>query len=328
MNKKNTNIALNSYLPSLLTGLKSNGINPNQFLTNSYLKKLDLYDPNKYIPNILLDNLLISITDKIGVNCLVAEFNNHFKASKMGRVSEQMYQSPNFLSFLECVVKNQKIVRSNYTVKLVINGPVARFSVRVNQDFSRGKFITEEIDISRILDAFMMIGGASFIPIELGITAKTSYFLEPILPRGNYPLLLNQAESWVLFETKLLSKKIPNVTPKLHLNVDIKNNEMTEFKIERLLESFKPGYIPNLNELAEILNVSSRTLERNLQMEGTHFLAIKKRLIRRKSYELLSNPNFLIKEIAEHLGYSNTQNYIRNFKNWNNLSPNKYRQKL
>ena len=66
MNKINTHITLNGYIPSLLTGVKANGINPDQFLKSSYLKKLDLYNPDKYIPNILLDELLISMSDKLG----------------------------------------------------------------------------------------------------------------------------------------------------------------------------------------------------------------------------------------------------------------------
>ena len=87
MNKTNTHITLNGYLPSLLKGLKTNGINPEQFLQSSYFKKLDLYNPDKYIPIILLDELLISMSDKLGIDCLVAEFNEHFKATKMGRIS-------------------------------------------------------------------------------------------------------------------------------------------------------------------------------------------------------------------------------------------------
>ncbi len=93
MHKKNIEITLNSYLPSLLTGLKKQGINPEQFIKSSYLKKLDLYDPNKYIPNVLLDELLISITDKLGIDCLAAEFNEHFKATKMGNVSTHLYKT-------------------------------------------------------------------------------------------------------------------------------------------------------------------------------------------------------------------------------------------
>jgi len=327
LNKINIHITLNAYLPSLLRGIKTNGINPDQFLQSSYLKKLDLYNPDKYIPNLLLDGLLTSMSDKLGVDCLAAEFNEHFKATKMGRVSRHMYKSPNFLSFLETVIKYQKYVRTNYSAKLQINGAVSRFSVKINGNRNRGQIISEEIDISRILDAFVFVGGEGFTPIELGITSNSTYHLESIFPKGDYTIKLNQDESWILFDTSLLSKEIPNILeePK---KLDLNNHNITEFKIERLLESFKLGQIPKLDEIADMFNVSRRTIERNLQIEGTYFQNIKRRFLQRKSYELLSQQHLSIKEIAEQLDYSNTQNFVRTFKSWNGVSPNEYRLEL
>ena len=327
MNKINIHVALNGYIPSLLTGLKTNGINPSQFLQSSYYKKLDLYNPDKYIPNVLLDELLISISDKLGIDCLTAEFNEHFKATKMGQISRHMYNSPNFLSFLETVIKYQKYIRTNYTARLQTKGPISKFSVKINGNQNRGQRISEEIDISRILDAFVFVGGKHFTPIELGITANNTYHLESIFPKGNYNIKLNQDESWILFDTSLLSKEIPNILEE-PINIEPNNHHITEFSVERLLESFKLGQIPKLDEIADMFNVSRRTIERNLQFEGTHFSVIKRRYLQRKSYELLSNDKLSVKEIANQLDYSNSQNFIRTFKNWNGVSPNEYRLKL
>ena len=303
MNKTNTHIALNGYIPSLLTGLKTNGINPEQFLQSSYLKKLDLYNPDKYIPNTLLDELLTSISDKLGIDCLAAEFNQHFKATKMGRISRHMYNSPNFLSFLETVIKYQKYIRTNYTTRLQTNGSVSKFSVKINGYRNRGQLISEEIDILRILDAFVFVGGKDFSPIELGITASNTYRLESIFPKGNYTIKLNQDESWILFDTSLLSKKIPNILedPKV---IKLSHHNATEFSVERLLDSFNLGQIPKLDEIADMFSISRRTIERNLQLEGTHFSEIKRRYLQRKSYDLLSNDKLSVKEIASLLDYS------------------------
>ncbi len=328
MHKKNIEITLNSYLPSLLTGIKNQGIKPEQFIKSSYLKKLDLYDPNKYIPNVLLDELLISITDKLGTNSLATNFNEHFKSTKMGDVSNHLFKSPNFLSFLESVIKYSKIIRSNYTAKLVINGSISKFSVKINETNSKGKLISEEIDIVRILDAFVLVGGKNYTPIKLGITASSSYHLESVFPKGNYSIDLNQEESWILFNTSMLSKKIPDLFDNLPTIRILKNSQVIEYTIERLIESFKPSYIPRPEELSEMLNISRRTLERNLQKEGTHYLKIKRRFLQRKSYELLSEQNLSIKEIAEQLDYSNSQNFIRSFKKLNGTTPSKYRLSL
>ena len=327
MSKKKIDISLNSYLPSLLTGLENDGINIENYLNHSFLKKMDLYDPDSHIPVILLEDILINIKRDLGIYSLSNDLSHHFKASTMGRVSTHIFQSPNFLSFLQGVVKYQSYIRSNYVVKLTISGAVSKFSVRILEAPSNGKLICEEIDILRILDAFQLIGGADFIPKEIGITGDSEYNIESVLPKGNYKLKLNQEESWVLFNTQLLSKKIPSTFCNNSIQDILNTNNIVSFKIDMMLDSFKTGQIPNMEELSQIFDISRRTLERKLSLEGTSFKAIKNNYLQRKSFELLSNSNLSVKEIAEQLNFSNSQNYIRSFKRWTTVTPDIYRTK-
>lgn len=320
-----TDIVLNSYLPSLFSGLKQNGINTDRFIRSPYLKKLDLADPNKYIPNIILDDLLLDMQRKLGADSLVVDFKQHFRSTNMGFVSNYLYQSPNFLCFLENAVKCHKLLRSNYTMALEINGNVSRFSVKINESHGLGKLISEEIDIARILDAFMLVGGAGFQPLELGITAHTSNILESIFPKGNYPVKLNQDQSWIMFETSLLSKSIPVVLEETSDIYSLNEESINAFKVERMLESFKVGYIPSLDEISDFLGISRKTIERKLLKEGTCFREIKSRFLKRKSYELLGDARLSVKEVAQQLDYSNSQNFIRKFKAMNGLTPSEYR---
>lgn len=325
MNSKRFDIALNGYLPSLLSGLTSDGINVNKYLKNSYLQKLDLYNPDHYIPNILLESILVEIKHDLGLDSLSKDLRRHFQATKMGRFSKHIYQSPSFLTFLEEVIKYQKYIRSNYSGNLQIFGTISQFSVRIDEKPSKGKLICEEIDMLRILDAFMLVGGKNFAPIELGITANSSYNIESVLPKGNYKLNLNQHASWIKFETTLLSKKIPGLLEK---SAPIESNlgfGATTFKIERLINSFKDGTVPRLEEIAQMLDLSSRTLERYLKFEGTNFMQLKQKYLTQKSIELLENPKLSINEISEKLDYSYSQNFVRSFKLWTGTTPEQYR---
>ena len=271
---------------------------------------------------------MASISNDLGVESFAVEFSNIFRATEMGRVSNYIFQSPNFQSFLENVIRYQKVIRSNYCVNLNINGPISRFSVKINEAKSKAKLILEEIDIIRILDAFTLVGGEGFIPIELGVTSKSLHKLELLLPKGDYSIQLNQEESWILFETAMLSKEIPNMLGESDTVDSNYETQIMTFKIERLLESFKPGAIPTLDELALIFNTSRRTLERNLHKEGTNFLHIKQNYLQRRSYELLTKPKLSVKEISEQLDYLHPQNFIRSFKKWTGTTPHEYRASL
>ncbi|WP_191858058.1 helix-turn-helix domain-containing protein [Hanstruepera ponticola] len=322
---KKIDITLNGYLPSLIEGLEYDGINTSQYLKHPFLKKLNLFDPNSYIPNKLLEDILVNIKKDLGVKSLANDLNHHFKSTKMGKYSQHIFQSPSFLTFLTEVVKYQKHIRSNYEARLDIMGPFSRFSVKIIERPSQGKLICEEIDIMRILDAFTIVGGSSFIPIEIGVTGKSAYTIEPILPRGNYKLKLNQDESWVLFQTNLLNKRIPNVLDNAPLETIIKSQNPESFKVEMLLRSFKSGNIPNLDEIALMFDVSRRTLERNLYKEMSSFSIIKQKFMQQRSIELLQSHSLSIKEISESLNYSNSQNFIRSFKKWTGKTPDSYR---
>lgn len=325
MGNKKFDIALNSFLPDLLNGLEDNGINIHKYLKNPFYKKLNLYNPNSYIPTILLEELLIDIKNDVGLNNFSTEFGKHFKSTTMGDFSKYFYQSPNFLTILNETINYGRYIRSNYEVKLDIKGPISRYSIKIVEAPSKGKLVCEEIDIIRMLDAFKLAFGSKFLPLEIGITSKETKNLHTILPVGDYKVKLNQDESWVLFNSNLLSKKNQIILPNASIDNIVKSNISVSFKIQMMLDSFETGYIPNMQELAVLFDISRRTLERKLINEGANFSIIKDNHLLRKSFELLQDSKLSVKEIAEQLNYSNSQNYIRSFKTWTGTTPSRYR---
>jgi AraC-like DNA-binding protein len=197
--------------------------------------------------------------------------------------------------------------------------------VRIIEAPGLGKILCEEIDIMRLLDAFKLIDGPTFVPVEIGITGKSIIDLESVLPKGDYRIRLNQEESWVLFNSSLLSKKIPNILPNASIDDIVQTKRPISFKIEMMLDSFQAGHILTMEELAIMFGVSKRTLERKLLSEGTNFSHIKEKYLLRKSFELLQDSKLSVKEIAEQLNYANSQNYIRRFKAQTGTTPMVYR---
>lgn len=327
MNRKNIHISLNSYLPSLLNGLQAKGVMIDYFINRPYLKDFNLFNPNAYIPTILLDELLISISNKLGVRSPAWEFKEFIRATEMGSVSQLAFQSPSFQTFLRNVITHEKVVRTNFATSLQILGAYSKFSVKINEAASQGKTLSEEVDIRRILDAFALVCGEGFVPKEIGITSNRLYGIEAILPEGNFVIRTNQDESWILFDTSLLSKKVPRIVNGNHRVEPIEESGIASFKIEKLLESYTVGNIPTLEEIAHAFKTTRRTLERSLAIEGTSFLRIKEGYIQRLSLELLEDPELSIKEISQQLNYLHTQNFIRYFKKWTGTSPDDYRQK-
>lgn len=99
-------------------------------------------------------------------------------------------------------------------------------------------------------------------------------------------------------------------------------------KVRRQLESVRWGRLPGLDQVADVLGVSPRTLRRQLSGEGTKFQVILDQVRHGKATSLLETSPLSIDEIADRLGYSDPSNFGRAFRKWEGVSPSSYRASL
>lgn len=83
---------------------------------------------------------------------------------------------------------------------------------------------------------------------------------------------------------------------------------------------------PSLEQLAEILKVSSRTLTRRLADEGVTFRDLSKAIRHERACEMLRSQRLPISQIAFRLGYTDLANFTHAFQAMAGMSPRAYRQ--
>jgi AraC-like DNA-binding protein len=71
--------------------------------------------------------------------------------------------------------------------------------------------------------------------------------------------------------------------------------------------------------------MSSRTLRRRLDEEGTSFRSLLEEVRQALAEELLATGGLSLEEIAERLGYGEVSNFIHAFKRWKGVPPRQYR---
>lgn len=84
------------------------------------------------------------------------------------------------------------------------------------------------------------------------------------------------------------------------------------------------GYLSQ-ERLADVLNMSLRTLRRKLQATGTGYKTLLEGMRRRDAVRLLETTTLNVQQIAERLGYLNPTNFTRAFKQWTGMTPREYR---
>jgi len=81
----------------------------------------------------------------------------------------------------------------------------------------------------------------------------------------------------------------------------------------------------NVDQMAQVLGISPRSLQRLLAREGTSYFQIIENIRMDRAKRLLQT-DLSQERIAEQLGYSDARSFRRAFKRWTNLSPGEYHQ--
>lgn len=107
--------------------------------------------------------------------------------------------------------------------------------------------------------------------------------------------------------------------------VEISRNEAIVKEVEKLIHE-REGYI-TLTECAELLALNPSYLSRVIKKERQKgFLDLVNEEKAARACHMLAHSKASVAEIAEKLGYNNTQNFIRFFKNQRGITPARYRK--
>jgi len=97
-------------------------------------------------------------------------------------------------------------------------------------------------------------------------------------------------------------------------------------RVRALLGADFSRELPGLEDIAERLHMTTATLHRRLQAEGTSFQRIKDHGRRDAAIALLRESSLSGARIAERLGFSDASVFVRAFRKWTGRTPAEYRR--
>lgn len=171
---------------------------------------------------------------------------------------------------------------------------------------------------------------------RIEIAGQDDTYLTAYQVHFNCPVKLSSdGETRLFFDPALLDKTLPFYRADLHHifvhQCDIALGQLDDLeddlrhKVRALLVA-QPGFMPNLEQVAEQLHVSSRTLRRRLGEKGISFRELLKETRLGLAKEYLLNSDLTIDQLAERLGYSEASNFSNAFKNWCGVGPKTFKQ--
>ena len=95
-------------------------------------------------------------------------------------------------------------------------------------------------------------------------------------------------------------------------------------RIKRLLKEYRPNGFLTSHQVAELADVSVRTLQRRLADEEISFSQVVEAARFEVAKDLLEHRKSNMQQIAEEVGYTNVSNFSRAFKRFTGKPPSTY----
>ncbi|MBL1073664.1 AraC family transcriptional regulator [Nocardia sp. 2] len=156
--------------------------------------------------------------------------------------------------------------------------------------------------------------------------------LEPYLAFGPPPNFDAEA-NFIEFDPAILDLPLPQADPYAAANFQEQCRLLLEQyraqsgyagRVRELLTA-EPGRLPDIETVSAALHMSSRTLRRHLEQEGTSYRRLLDEVRETLAEELLTAGVLSVGEVGRRLGYTDTPSFTAAFKRWKGgISPSAY----
>jgi len=171
-------------------------------------------------------------------------------------------------------------------------------------------------------------------PIKVMLDYPAPAYLDKYEDIFRCPIYFKQQRVELHYPASYLDAKIATHDPALHEVLDsmsgglvkklsAKRDIVNDVKLELRR---RPGVFPGIEQVADKLAMSSRTLRRKLAQHDVQFQDLLDMTRQEVAQDYLTNTNLNIQQIAEYCGFHDPHNFSKAFKRWLGVSPSEYRE--
>ena len=322
-----------AYVLLLLDVTKRFGVSEEAILSPFGLTRNALVETHEHLPLTLVNDVLIHALALTNEPALPFHIGMQMKISTHGFIGFAAMTADNVRQALELVERFSELRLLGANIRLIEEGERAKL------------FVDTDLTLQPLRDAVLaalMVGFGQMAQVVTGETLYGVAYIEiedepryrDIMYRLPAQIHFNQAQNVICFDARYLDLPLlMSDTVSMQLAVKQCEQELAALghfspfirEVRSLVHDSNAGF-RSLDAVAEMLNLSERTLKRQLAQEGTTFSDILEDMRRQEAIHLLLNSSESLERIAEALGYSDVANFNRAFKRWTGTTPGQYRR--
>lgn len=345
VNSLNENVIAASYAASISRIASQYGPSEQAMLEGTGITPAQLHNPNKLISieqNIKLTHNAVRLTGKPHLGLLVGQ---NLSLTAHGMMGIAVMSSKTYGDALKVICEYIKTRVSAFTVASTVEK--GTLSITLKEDSSIAEASRTDPNIKEALHFIIStmassISTVSKVLIPDNCNNYTYHFAHPTPEHiEEYEKVLghnihfNNTENSISAPASILTDQLPFYDEStLNLALENCNTLLTKQSANRSLKH-RIGYFleqkgvefPDIEAVSRRLNMSSRTLRRKLQIEGTSYQSLinEKRLALAKKYLLDSHLSII--QIAAELNFSDPSYFSKLFKQWTGSLPTEFRKK-
>lgn len=312
------------FLAPTITALDDAGLNVDRLLTAAKLQSFEIDRWNAALPLPLANAFFEEIARTETGPRLDAAIAARYSLANLSPWSQAITSCPNLLTACQLVCKTNAGIFTNNRLSLSIDGATATFKDQFTTPKSLAQEWSSLFSVFMLLDAFRAACGSHWLPLELDIACTDITALVDAIDLSGVVVRAGQSENRMRFLTADLCQQFLINTNSSTVLEPLP--QTSEGRLVEVLNSMQQDYRPTQDRLAEMFDMSPRTLQRKLGEDGTTFSEAMDHWRLKQSLLFLQDPQMQVVEIAARLHYSTSSHFSRSFRRWTGVTPGHYRE--
>ncbi|HEU0202370.1 MAG TPA: AraC family transcriptional regulator [Burkholderiaceae bacterium] len=323
-----------AFVKAVLLGYQKYGADPGNALREARIAPSLLRQPSARVTASQFEALCRVAMPQLDDEAL-GWFSRKLPWGSYGMLCRASLTAPNLGVALKRWCRHHRLLTDDIVLDLTVAGGVARLSINENRRL-------REMREFCLLTSLRYVHGYACWAVDSLIALHEVAFPFPPPPHhGVYPLLFpgpvhfNAAKAGFAFDAQYLALLLRRDERALQtmlqraLPLTVRQYRRDRLLVQHLRELLRTRgtELSNAEAVAGALNVSPRTLHRQLQEEGASLQALKDEVRRGRAIEQLLRTTRSVKQIARDVGFRNEKSFTRAFKQWTGHSPIEYRSK-
>ncbi len=310
------------------------GANADALLEGTRIRDSVLRNPNASLTYEQFVNLMRNAIRLTGEPALGLHFGTRLKFTTHGSMAQAAVSSPNLTEAIQTLIKYYRTRFAFIEMKFFIEGDEAVLQIDENIGLKEfAPFLIESLFVA-IIDVNQFLFGNTLIKtgrclISYPAPSYEQDYHDFFFDNVSFDCGVNQLRFDAQF-LKLPMALANQVAKRLAAQEceeqleKVGQSESIVTKVKHMLEA-NSERIPTMEQVADSLHITSRTLRRQLNSFDTSFQDILNDVRKSRAYNLLNTTDKSIDDIAHELGYSDPSNFGRAFRKWAGKSPKAFR---